>query len=113
MKRLLLLLSSPLLALVSVTSTADISGDGTAHQVAASGAARWIQFVCPSTNNSAVRLGDSTVSTTVGVPCAAGGSFFLPPIPAEGLGSQHLYDLSKIYYVVQTGDKLSITRANP
>ena len=113
-KRLLLLLcASPLLALVTITSTADISGDGAVHQFASGGAARWVQFVCPSTNTSAVRIGDSTISTSKGVPCAPGGALLLPALPmTDSPASSPLYDLSSIYYLIQSGDKLSITRAN-
>jgi hypothetical protein len=112
-KLLLLLIATPLLALVSITSTADIAGTGTATAISSSGGALWIQFVCPSTNVSSVRIGDSGVSTTDGVPCAPGGSFFMPVLPVQGVGSNHVYDLSKIFFLVQVGDKLSITRANP
>lgn len=116
MKRLVVLLcifASLCFGLVTITSTADIAGDGAPHAVASNGGAQWIQFVCPSTNTSAVRIGDSTVSTSVGVPCSPGGSFFMPVLGLQGVGSNHLYDLSKTFYLIQVGDKLSVTRANP
>ena len=110
-----MLLCWPVFALVTITSTADIAGDGASHAIATSGAARWIQFVCPSTNTSAVRIGDSTVSTSIGIPCAPGGAMLFPALPsspADGITAP-VYDLSKVFYLIQSGDKLSITRANP
>ncbi len=110
-----MLLCVPLLALVTPTSPTWISGDGAAHALATSGAARWVQFVCPSTNSSHVFIGASNVSSSNGVDCAPGGAFFMPPLPSsasDGI-TPPLYDLTAWFYLVANGDKLSITRANP
>jgi len=95
---------------VAVTTLADLVGNGAAHQLQTSGTARWVVFVCPSTNSAAVRIGDSAVTTSRGVPCAAGGTFMLPVIaPAPGMKSQdQYYSLSTIYYLAQTGDVVSV-----
>lgn len=99
-------------AAVKVTTMDTITGDAAAHQIASAGGARMIIFVCPSTNASTVYIaGDSAVSATHGLPCAAGGSLTFPALPSLGLDPP--YDLSTIYYVIAVGDKLSITRFNP
>lgn len=89
----------------TVTTIADITGTGAAVQVAASGTARWIQFIAPPTNAASVRCGDVNVSTTRGLPLAAGaGQFF--PFQAQ------LYSLSSLYCYIGSGDKLSIAWGN-
>lgn len=126
MKRILyvalfLLVSSLIASAQSTpTSIADISGDGSVHAVASSGFARWIQFsTCTSgatgctANTNVVRLGDSSISTSRGIPVPPGGTMFFPPLPqTPGNEARAQYDLSKIYYLVQSGDKLSITYGN-
>ena len=99
--------------LVPVT-LADIAGDGTAHAIASSGSARSITFVSLSSNSTAncnasatsgcVRVGDSSVSTTRGIPLAPGQGYGL----LESSGAAR-YQLSAWFYVVQTGDKISIS----
>ena len=96
---------------LSVTSMADITGDGAAHALQSSvTTARWIQVIATTTNSAAVRLGDSNVSSTRGLPIAAGGGFMFPAVPVDQRESttQHFYDLSKIYYFAAVGDKLSV-----
>jgi|SRR5579871_3310856 len=89
----------------TVTTIADITGTGAAVQVAASGNARWIQFIAPSTNAAAVRCGDVNVSTTRGLPLAAGAGQFLP-------FQAQLYNLPTLYCYIANGDKLSIAWGN-
>jgi hypothetical protein len=85
----------------------DIAGDGTPHAIG-TGAAKWIQIVAPSTNVSAVRWGDSSISNTRGGTIAPGGGQMLPFRPM----TSDRYDLSQVYYRVAVGDKVSITWAN-
>jgi len=86
---------------VTVVSAPDITGDNAAHQLATSGTARWVLLICPSSNSAAVRIGNDGVGSSVGAACAAGGALFYPPLsPSER------YDLSKIYYLAGTGDKI-------
>ena len=114
MKRILLILAmagalfaQPLAVPVTI---ADITGDGSAHAITTSGSARWVIFICPSTNSAAVRIGDSSISATQGAPVAAGGGLMFPAIPPDPRQAtqNQLYDLTKIYYRAGTGDKVSI-----
>ena len=85
----------------TVATLADITGTGAAVQISASGTARWVQFIAPTTNTAVVRCGDSNVSTSRGLPIAAGaGQFF--PFQAQ------VYNLSSIYCYIANGDKISI-----
>lgn len=116
MKRLLTIFCTMLLAAtagITPTSMADIAGDGAAHAIAASGSARMIIFACPSTNTSSVRIGDSTITTSIGLPCAPGGSVTLPAMTPKASVEDTTYPLSSWFYLIQSGDKLSITRFNP
>lgn len=98
---------------VTPTSMADIAGDGAVHSIDGAGkVARMIIFVCPATNTSTVRIGDATISATVGLPCAPGGSLTLPALPRASTTEDPNYQLSAWFYLIQTGDKLSITRFN-
>jgi hypothetical protein len=96
------------MAATVVTTISDIAGDGKAHQVAATGSARWIQFVAPAGNSLTVRIGDVNVSSTRGVPLAAGAGIFMPLV-TDGTTSDKSYALNSLYYIVQSGDTLSIT----
>lgn len=89
---------------INIASVADVSGDGASHQIASSGTARWVQIVARSTNASVVIVGDSAITTTRGVPIAPGGGFMFP----ASQNSNDPYPLSSIYYLAQTGDKVSI-----
>jgi hypothetical protein len=90
--------------LIVPTTLADITGDGAVHAIAAGGSARWIVFVALSTNVSTVRLGDSNITTTRGVPVPPGQSFSI----LEST-STFRHSLSGWNYLIQSGDKLSIT----
>lgn len=90
------------------TSYAEITGDSSPHQLASTGTCRSIQFIMPTANTAAVRIGDSTTSSTKGVPIAAGAGLFLPPLTLDTRGGadQRYYDLSALYYYAVTGDKV-------
>jgi hypothetical protein len=96
-------------ASATVVSAADITGDGNVHALAA-GSARWVQIVCASTNGAVVRVGDSAISATRGIPIAAGAGFMLPPIPpAPTMRAQdQYYQMGTIYYRAANGDKISV-----
>ena len=102
-------------------TVADISGSGTAVQIATSGAARWVQIsTCAAgtagcTGNAAVvRVGDSNVSVSRGTVITPGGGQFLPPllISSGGAPTDALYQLSTIYLYIASGDKASVTWGN-
>lgn len=112
MKKLLLVLlcAAWLPAQVSLKSIPDISGDSASHQLASSGTARWIQFIAPPGNTSVVRIGDSTVSVTAGLRMAPGSGQMLAPVSCpQGDSANCTIILSSVYYLVQTGDTLSVT----
>lgn len=79
--------------------TATIAGNSASHPIASNGFAGWIQFSAPSTNLSSARVGDSDISSTRGISIPPGSSIFLP---------QGKYDMSKVFYRVETGDSLDI-----
>ena len=93
---------------------ADISGSGSAVKLATSGSAHWIQFTAPTGNASAVRYGDSNVSSSRGAIIAAGGGDLLPVlhVPGGGQASDSLYQFSTIYVYIASGDSLSVTWGN-
>ncbi len=99
---------------VAPTTITDITGDAASHQLAASGQARWVQFVALAANGAAVRIGDSNVGTSRGTAVAAGGGFLLPPIPNDDrlATADHYYNLASIYYYAGSGDKISVTWSN-
>ena len=80
---------------------ADIAGDNAVHLLSFGNVAvRWIQFAV--TGSGTARIGSSSVGTGRGIPVAAGGGFFLPP-----LGALQLYG-NQIYAYVPTGATLSV-----
>ena len=93
------------LLFATVTTRTEISGTSAAVPIASSGVAVWVQVIADPNNANAVRLGDSTVSTTVGARVAPGGGLMLPY-----KGDQ--YSLAQIYVYVVTGDKVSVLWAN-
>lgn len=112
-KRLSLLLLTLALAgvvfgqsnLITPTTIPDITGDGNVHQIIGNGgSARWITFVALSTNVSTIRLGDANITTSRGVPLAPGQSFSM----FESTSSFR-HNLATWSYLIQSGDKLSIT----
>lgn len=94
--------------IVAPVSYPEITGDAATHQLATSGTCRAIQIIAPSGNAAVVRIGDSTTSATKGLPVAAGGGLFMPPLDSDQRESvqQHLYNLSAFYYYAASSDKL-------
>ncbi len=111
MKRFFLLLSLACLlsAQVVVLDLADITGDGSAHKLTTTPTrAMIVIIVCQSGNSGTpVRIGGPSVSSSRGIPCAAGGSVTYPVVnPATPQ-----YDLSNIWYLAANGDKISVSYA--
>ena len=118
MKRLLIL---PILAVLlplsgqelSPVTISDISGDGSVHAIAASGTARTITFFALPGNSTTncgssavtgcIRIGDANISTSRGTIMVPGAGAYL----GESPGTQR-YTLSSWYYLVQSGDKITI-----
>lgn len=117
MKQLLLalvLLTAAFAQRPAPTTVADITGDGSSHQLSTStGQVRWVQFVALAANGAAIRIGDSSVSATRGTAVAPGGGFMLPPIPADPRDDylRNFYNLNSIYYYAANGDKITVTYA--
>ena len=96
---------------VTVASIADMTGDGAAHAIQSSvTTARWVVVLASSSNTSTARTGDSSISASQGAPILPGGSFMYPAIPsAPGMrNADQYYDVSAIYYLATTGDKVSV-----
>jgi len=100
--------------LLSPITAVDISGDGAVHNIAPNGGtARWIQFIALATNSTATcsvsslagcpRVGDASISTTRGAALMPGNGFYIPESNSSGR-----QDLSKWYYLIQSGDKMAI-----
>lgn len=113
LKRLLtaIFLSSLLIAqsgIVAPISYPEITGDASTHQLSTTGTCRTIQFIAPAANAAVVRIGDSTTTSAKGLPVAAGGGLFMPPLDSDQRESvqQHMYNLSAFYYYAASNDKL-------
>lgn len=100
-------------SMVRPVTIAEVTGAGAAVQFATAGRARWVQVIALSTNGAVIRCGDSNVSSTRGLPVAAGGGFMFPAITVDTREStaQHFYDLSSLYCYVANGDKIDIAYA--
>lgn len=103
------------IAVTSLFATANISGTATAVQLSSLfttvATARWISLNAPSANTAGITVGDSTVTASRGMPVAKGSvPYVLPPIPIdERQGIEDcLYDLSKIYVFVGSGDAAQV-----
>lgn len=107
MKRMLLLSLLALPAFSQQTSKlitiTDLSMTGSAVALTASSTfVHWCQFFAPSGNAANVAWGDSTVTLSKGSQIAAGGGQSIPP-------SGPVYDLSTIYFIGTSGDKVKAT----
>ncbi len=99
---------------VAPTSPVTITGDGTVHQLAVSGSAKWVVFVAEAGNIGVARVGDSTINATKGIPLAATAGYMYPPLSPNQFeqASNRLYDLRAIYYYASSGDKVTVQWAN-
>lgn len=99
---------------LSLFTLPDITGAGSAVQLATSGTASWCQMVAPLANGSVVRWGDASISSSRGAIIPAGYGQFMPPGPGNGgnsPGAGYVFQLSSLYVLVQSGDKLTVTCA--
>jgi hypothetical protein len=88
-----------------------ITGTGATVQVyAAGGLALSVQYLAPSGNAATVEIGDSTTTSTTGLPIAAGGGLYLAPLPVDErlAAPSHYYNLARQYAYIANGDKLQI-----
>jgi len=91
---------------MQITSVVDFTGDGTAHPLsdyAGIVAATWFQLTYV-TGSGTARIGDKNITSTRGIPIAAGNAQFAPPVAQ----AYNPYELEKIYVLVTTGDKVSL-----
>jgi hypothetical protein len=94
---------------ITITTSADLTGNAGTQQVSASATTcRFVQFVALSTNTAVIRAGDSNVSSTRGVPLAAGGAWNTP----ASSNVNFVYALNSFYFYAASGDKLSVTCGN-
>ncbi len=91
----------------AVVHTLTITGNNTAQTVSTTvTSAHWVQFVAPAANSGTSRVGDTTVTSTVGIPLAPGAGMMLPAYQSGGT-----YSLGQLKAYVATGDTLSVTWA--
>lgn len=87
---------------------ADVTGDGAIHTISSALGglkyAKWFQVQAVSVGAVAVRVGSASITATRGAVVGPGGSQFAPTV-AE---MTNFYDLTKIYYLAQVGDQVSI-----
>lgn len=94
-------------AAIVVSTQGDVTLTGAGTPIAiGSGTSRWVDVIALTTNSAAVRCGNSTVSSTRGVPIAAGGAYRFPASPNQNL----YYDLSSLYCAGANGDKFALVR---
>jgi hypothetical protein len=99
----------------ALQSFSDVTATGSAVQVSAAvsstASCRIILFVALPTNSAAIRVGDSNVGASQGIPIAAGGSVTTPDTAsAKSLG--YVYALTSLYFYGTSGDKLSLSCVN-
>jgi hypothetical protein len=93
---------------------ADLVGDAGVHPVSATTLiVRLADLTAASGNAAACRIGDASISlASRGQIVAAGGSYHYGSLPALLTAPDiQKWDLSKIYYVCGSGDKLSVQYA--
>jgi hypothetical protein len=91
---------------------ADVTGDGAAHTLASIPGApqlcKWFQVTGINIGAQSLRIGDAGVSATRGTPVGPGGAQFSPPVSFVAM---EFYDLNAIYFLLATGDTMSLTCA--
>src|SRR5258708_6774484 len=88
--------------------TLTITGNNTAQTISTTNTsgAHWVQFVAPAANSGTSRVGDTTVTSTIGIPLAPGSGMMFPAFQSGGT-----YSLGQLKAYVATGDTLSVTWA--
>ncbi len=103
----LLVLALCAIANPAVIHTLTITGNNTAQTVSTTvTSAHWVQFVAPAANAGTSRLGDTTVTSSIGIPLAPGAGMMMPAYQSGGA-----YNLGQLKAYVATGDTLSVTWA--
>lgn len=97
------------------TCLADIAGDGAAHAIATSGSAIYVSVTASPANATTTcgtssiagcaRVGDASTSTSRGQWLVPGAGKFYPMINPFNASP---YPLSTIFYLAQSGDKVTI-----
>jgi hypothetical protein len=91
-----------------MTNLADIVGSGAVVQIASPNiTARWVQLILSGTAGLTARIGGSNVTSTLGLPVAAGGGLFLPVQAPDGLSTSP-YSLAALYAYIPVGATLSV-----
>ena len=89
-----------------MTNLADIVGSGAVVQIASPNiTARWVQFILSGAGTA--RIGGSNVTSTLGLPVAAGGGLFLPVQAPDGLSTSP-YSLAALNAYIPVGATLSV-----
>src|SRR6266702_1977275 len=91
-----------------IHTIATITGANAAVAISTDSTARasWVQVIAGSSNSGSVMFGDSTVSSTQGLPIAAGGGYNTPAC------NTCVYTLNAVYVYVWTGDKAYVACGN-
>lgn len=88
-----------------MVNLADIVGANTTVQISATNiTGRWVDFVVTGTGT--VRIGDSTTTSSRGLPVPTGSGYSTPPMNDQA-GSP-AYSLASFYAYVPTGATLSV-----
>ncbi len=118
MRRLFLLIATSVLLLAQTATVpgtiADLVGDAAVHPVSATTLiVRLADLTAPTGNAAVCRIGDASISlASRGQIVAAGGSYHYGSLPALVAAADiQKWDLSKIYYVCGSGDKLAVQYA--
>lgn len=83
-----------------MVTIADIAGANSTVAITLPVPAKWVQFIATGTG---IRLGDSTTTSTNGLPLASGSGLLAPPI-----GMKNHYESKEFYAYVPSGSTLSV-----
>lgn len=82
-------------------SLADIAGDNAVHHIVLDNPASWVQFAATGTGTA--KISGSDVSSTRGIPVAAGAGWLAPD-----RGRASYYSPGEFYAYIPTGCTLSV-----
>lgn len=84
-----------------MVNLADIAGAGATVQITFPVPAKWIQVIASGVGT--IRVGDSTTTSSKGLPLASGTGQMLPPI-----GIKNHYQSGELYAYIPNGATLSV-----